>query len=227
MNIYTIYRATNCVNGKVYIGFDSSWPSRKLNHKAASKTQSCKFYNAIRKYGWDSFVWEVIYQSLDYNHTLNTMEDYFIKEHDSIFCGYNSKNGGSLAGAYWINNGVIEMMINDSETIPPGYCKGRLTTFGGVHGAHSKGSKWWNNGVDSTMSRECPGPEYKPGRLAKYGPSKAETKYLINPKLCSICNTTLNWNKKNYSTCGNQLCVRERQRNGPQKRWAKSRYTLA
>ena len=34
MNIYTIYKAT-CINtGKSYIGFDSHWPKRKLEHKS-------------------------------------------------------------------------------------------------------------------------------------------------------------------------------------------------
>ena len=28
-----------------------------------------------------------------------------------------------------------------------------------------KGTRWWNNGISSTRSRERPGPEWKPGRL--------------------------------------------------------------
>ena len=28
-----------------------------------------------------------------------------------------------------------------------------------------KGTRWWNNGISNTRSRECPGPEWKPGRL--------------------------------------------------------------
>jgi phage pi2 protein 07 len=29
MKIYTIYKATNTINGKSYVGFDSCWPKRK------------------------------------------------------------------------------------------------------------------------------------------------------------------------------------------------------
>ena len=39
MNIYTIYRATNTINGKVYIGFDSAWPKRKRGHKSSAETR--------------------------------------------------------------------------------------------------------------------------------------------------------------------------------------------
>ena len=94
MNIYTIYKATNKLNGKCYIGFDSHWPNRKVCHKSASKKQNSKFYNAIREHNWDNFVWEVIYQSYDGHHTLKFMEPHFIKEHNSFYCGYNSTLGG-------------------------------------------------------------------------------------------------------------------------------------
>ena len=92
--IHTIYKSVNTKNGKVYIGFDSNWPNRMAVHKSASKKQNYKFYRAIRKYGWDSFEWSVIYQSQDKEHTLNVMETFFIKEYDSFHNGYNSTLGG-------------------------------------------------------------------------------------------------------------------------------------
>jgi len=100
MHIYTIYRATNTINGKVYIGFDSAWPTRKRGHKSSANVQpKSKFHKAIRKYGWDSFIWEPIYQSMEYVHCLNTMEPFFIIEHDSLASGYNSTYGGE-GGVY-------------------------------------------------------------------------------------------------------------------------------
>ena len=94
MNIYSIYKATNKINGKVYIGFDSNWPKRHNEHKADSKRRKTKFCNAIIKYGWDNFEWHIIYQSKDYNHTLEKMENQFIVEYDSYRNGYNSTLGG-------------------------------------------------------------------------------------------------------------------------------------
>lgn len=101
-NIYTIYKATNNVNGKFYIGFASKWPQRKNSHKWYSKKRKNIFYNAIRKYGWEAFSWEVIYQSKDKDHTLKEMEPYFIKENKSYDrnFGYNMTIGGEGTFGY-------------------------------------------------------------------------------------------------------------------------------
>jgi group I intron endonuclease len=94
MNIYSIYRATNIITGKVYIGFDSNWPHRILAHKSNSKKYKSKFYDSINKHGWENFVWELLYQSKDRFHTLNEMEKYFVEQFDSFREGYNSTLGG-------------------------------------------------------------------------------------------------------------------------------------
>jgi group I intron endonuclease len=94
MDIYTIYKAKNTVNGKVYIGFDSNWPNRIRTHKTDFNRKNTYFYYAIRKYGWSNFEWDVIYQSKDKDHTLNEMEKYFINEYDSYNEGYNLTFGG-------------------------------------------------------------------------------------------------------------------------------------
>jgi group I intron endonuclease len=94
--IYTIYKATNKINNKSYIGFDSSWPARKSGHKSRCKNKNTnyKFYKAIAKYGWDNFEWIAIYQSKNYEHTYKTMESHFIKEYNSFENGYNMTTGG-------------------------------------------------------------------------------------------------------------------------------------
>jgi group I intron endonuclease len=96
MIIYSIYKATNKINGKSYIGFDRNWPSRRYGHKSRAKSTECnyKFYNAIRKYGWDNFEWQIIYQSKDYDHTYKVMECYFIEQYCSYDDGYNMTKGG-------------------------------------------------------------------------------------------------------------------------------------
>ena len=57
-----IYKVTNKVNGKIYIGQTvRTLEQRKWQHLDAAKN-GCKthFYNAIRKYGEDNFVFEII-----------------------------------------------------------------------------------------------------------------------------------------------------------------------
>jgi group I intron endonuclease len=98
--MYTIYKVTNTINGKAYIGFDSRWPSRKSVHICEAITRKNKkypLYRAMRKYGVENFEWEVLYQSEDRNYTLNVMENNFILEHNTHFKegnGYNMTYGG-------------------------------------------------------------------------------------------------------------------------------------
>lgn len=97
--IYTIYKATNKITGKHYIGFDKDWPKRKGQHLSDSFNPACKGYNfkfhtAIREYGPSLFEWEVLFTSHDRIHTLKVMEPHFIREHNSFVDGYNSTKGG-------------------------------------------------------------------------------------------------------------------------------------
>lgn len=97
MNIYSIYKITNSVNGKVYIGYTVNIIRRLKDHQKAKR--NLVFYNAIQKHGWDKFSCEIIYQSFDSDHTLNVMEPYFIKEYNSFIDfensnGYNATLGG-------------------------------------------------------------------------------------------------------------------------------------
>lgn len=115
--IHTIYKSVNTKTGKVYIGFDSNWPNRVSVHKSSYKKQDYKFYRSIRKYGWDSFDWSVVYQSYDREHTLNVMEKYFIKEYDSYNNGYNSTLGGD--GCFGlILSAEARKKISDKNKIP-------------------------------------------------------------------------------------------------------------
>ena len=100
MTIYSIYKATNIITGKSYIGFSGNYASRKRVHKCNALDNKVinYFYNSIRKHGWDNFKWEIIYQSKDKLYTLNTMESYFINEYNTINpFGYNTKSGGDGA----------------------------------------------------------------------------------------------------------------------------------
>jgi group I intron endonuclease len=103
MNIYSIYKIINKINGKVYIGFTSTISGRWKKHifdtiNNNKKTDSNKIlHNAMRKYGIENFEYEVIYQSKDRDYTLNTMEKFFIVEFNSHCVGgegYNATYGG-------------------------------------------------------------------------------------------------------------------------------------
>ena len=93
-----IYKATNLINGKIYIGQTTMiFKKRKLSHlyemKATNKTHY--FSNALNKYGFDNFKWEVICICPNIA-VLNKQEQYYITFLNSMNknVGYNLTNGG-------------------------------------------------------------------------------------------------------------------------------------
>lgn len=89
---HTIYCYTNKHNGKKYIGRTINPSQRKRQHKADVKRRyDMTFYQAVRKYGWESFEYEVLEETFDpqtretyWIQTLETIrpQGYNIKEHD-------------------------------------------------------------------------------------------------------------------------------------------------
>jgi group I intron endonuclease len=105
MGIYSIYKSTNIINGMCYIGFASNFTRRKSQHKKSSFDSErvdyhSNFHKSIREYGWDNFLWEIIYQSKNKIHTLKHMEPYFIKEYGTLLNGYNMTLGGEGCFGY-------------------------------------------------------------------------------------------------------------------------------
>lgn len=99
MNIYSIYKITNLVNGKNYIGFTSLNSKKRFNlHVSNSKHVKTKrgiLSSAIIKYGRDNFVIEIIAQSKDKDYALFVLEPAFIKEYkDKGQAQYNLSLGG-------------------------------------------------------------------------------------------------------------------------------------
>jgi len=85
-----IYKATNIVNGKVYIGQTTQGLDvRSKRHIRESKhTSRIIFQRALRKYGSDNFKWEVLEHCID-SVELDEMEFHYIMQYDSFNSGYN------------------------------------------------------------------------------------------------------------------------------------------
>lgn len=105
MNVYTIYTFTNRVTGKKYVGYTGIGIGRLYSHKHSIKLgKKTKFYDAVRSYGWDNFNFEIIYQSKDEYHTKYVMEEYFIRDFDSVENGYNMTYGGNGVDSSYLKN---------------------------------------------------------------------------------------------------------------------------
>lgn len=94
-----IYKYENKVNHKIYIGQTTDLIGRKSAHKYKATFIKSKFYNAVRKYGWEAFNFEVLDQvegssMEEITELLDSLEIKYIQEFDSFNKGYNSTSGG-------------------------------------------------------------------------------------------------------------------------------------
>jgi len=92
-----IYRAVNTINGKSYVGkTEKTFDERKSDHlNKAKRDKGFAFHAAIRKYGEESFVWEVIDDTISDEVLLNQKEEHYIALYESFgLKGYNMTKGG-------------------------------------------------------------------------------------------------------------------------------------
>lgn len=94
-----IYKITNKINGKVYIGQSVDIEARFRKHRSApfnpkDSSYSGHFYSAIRKYSLDNFSFEILEECL--KTELDNKEKYWIAYFDSYNPekGYNETKGG-------------------------------------------------------------------------------------------------------------------------------------
>lgn len=91
-----IYKLTNKINGKCYIGQSINNPifERWNRYKLLNCKGQPKLYNALKKYGSDNFIYEIIEIGLDKTN-LDFLEDMYEILNDSIKNGYNIRRGGA------------------------------------------------------------------------------------------------------------------------------------
>ena len=91
-----IYKITNTINGKSYIGHTIQNVKERFYQHCATKcskaVSNMAIHRAIKKYGKSNFTVEVI-EEID-SANLNDRERYWIKYYNSYNNGYNSTKGG-------------------------------------------------------------------------------------------------------------------------------------
>jgi group I intron endonuclease len=92
---YCIYKHTS-PSGKSYIGQTNDYKRRCIEHKKES-SGSLAFRQAIKKYGWDNFIHEILVDGLNIEEA-NLFEELHIAEYKTIKpSGYNLTTGGGNA----------------------------------------------------------------------------------------------------------------------------------
>jgi group I intron endonuclease len=100
MKAAIVYKITNTINNKIYIGKTvKTLPERKGLHKFLYLHKEHEgghypLYRAMRKYGWNNFKWEIIDKCL-FNESAIELEKYYIKKFNCMVPrGYNCTAGG-------------------------------------------------------------------------------------------------------------------------------------
>ena len=101
-----IYKITNQITNKVYIGQSINIQYRWKQHKQQAKNnrKNNKLYQAMRKYGIENFLFEVIEQCKFSQQQLDNRQRYWIEYYNSYENGYNSTRGGQIEGSWAIYN---------------------------------------------------------------------------------------------------------------------------
>lgn len=92
-----IYKITNMINNKCYIGCSKNIEQRWKQHKRIPKIKT-SLYNAFRKYGINNFKFEIVELCLE--SELSEKEKYWINYYNSYNNGYNETLGGEGVHGY-------------------------------------------------------------------------------------------------------------------------------
>jgi group I intron endonuclease len=96
-----VYKITNTVNGKSYIGAtEKTLEERWSGHVKAAMVKNLNFMlsKAIRKYGPEAFIREVLEEHPDRKYTFDVLEPKYILEHNTFGDNGYNMTGGSEGG---------------------------------------------------------------------------------------------------------------------------------
>lgn len=184
MKIHYLYKITNQINYKVYVGQTVSPTIRWRDHLKASDNPKVPLQFAIKKYGSENFEFEVIASCKDQD-AANYLETELVEQYNSFVSngkGYNATRGGMNAPKTeeWkrkvskslMGHPVSEFTLHklrEARLGQPAWNKGKLWKYS---------SKWpihWNNGrfiskeTRLKMSQTTLGRHYSPETEIKKG----------------------------------------------------------
>lgn len=113
-----IYKITNKLNGKAYVGQSNDIERRFKEHQQKGESSRIPLDVAIQKYGKDNFIYEIIEEcSLE---ELNQKEQYWIATLNTVKNGYNCSDGGEQQ-SIGENNGRSKLTEEDVKKIRKAY----------------------------------------------------------------------------------------------------------
>lgn len=186
---YYVYKHTNRLNGKIYIGITRQNPERRWQKGYGYK--GTYFWNAVCKYGWDTFNHEILFSGLSKENACEIEKRLIAIYHSNQReFGYNICEGGqtgdNLAPCYGKAN------VNASSVIRIDPSTGERVFFETVAEA-AKGLKINHRGI----SKACRGEsktykgyvwEYASGKFAKpQKPQRGKYPHTAQQKRVKLC----------------------------------------
>lgn len=85
-----VYKYTNTINSKVYIGRTNQTIAQRAGKNGKGYITCPKFWNAICKYGWENFELEILAENVSFEESVS-IENHYIEEYKSFDerYGYN------------------------------------------------------------------------------------------------------------------------------------------
>lgn len=94
-NTYIVYKHTNLINNKVYIGITCHGENPNIRwQNGRGYIENSLFFTDILNFGWQNFSHEILADNLNINDAF-ALEKKYIKEYDSVNNGYNLSYGCS------------------------------------------------------------------------------------------------------------------------------------
>ena len=146
-----IYKITNKVNGKSYIGLSTNIERRFIDHKhrkdRSRNKSKCKIlYQAFLKYGIENFDFSII--ECCQVEKLSEREQYWVAFYDTYYNGYNSTVGGE-------GFTIIDHQAVIEDFIKTGSCTETARNLNTTK--HTVGKILTSNGITHRSSSECGG----------------------------------------------------------------------
>jgi group I intron endonuclease len=117
-----IYKFTNLVNGKIYVGSAKNIKRRIKAHKYRAShnidSDHFMFYRALRKYGWESFMFDVIEECCPLLR--NDRENHWIRYYDTLYknFGYNMRTADNSLITYKVSEKTKELWRQQRKGVP-------------------------------------------------------------------------------------------------------------
>ena len=118
-----VYKITNLINNKAYIGITNNIAKRWSNEKSypTDKSRRQVIQEAIHKYGKDNFSFEILHRNLSIEDAVELEKQYIINLNTLVPNGYNVSEGGNynpiVQPRYGHENGNAKLTQEEAQYI--------------------------------------------------------------------------------------------------------------